>query len=104
MMYGGGGTQALDAAAIEALAKEVPSFEIERAKLAAGWSPVDALRDSGLAKSGGEAKRLIAQGGFYVNNQPWNDAGKTIGETDLVAGAAVVLRTGKKNYRLARVK
>jgi tyrosyl-tRNA synthetase len=106
LMYGprsGGGAEALDAASLEALAKEVPSFTVERAKIAAGWSPVDALRESGLVKSGGEAKRLIAQGGFYVNNQPWSDAAKALGEAELVAGKAILLRTGKKNYRIARV-
>ncbi len=104
VMYGGDGTQTLDAAGIEALSKEVPSFEVDRAKLIAGWSPIEALRDSGLVKSGGEARRLIAQGGFYVNNQPWNDPTKTLGEAQLAAGVAVVLRTGKKNYRIARVR
>lgn len=104
VMYGGDAAQTLDAAGIEALSKEVPSFEVDRAKLIAGWSPVEALRDSGLVKSGSEARRLIAQGGFYVNNQPWSDPARALGEAELVAGIAVVLRTGKKNYRIARVR
>jgi tyrosyl-tRNA synthetase len=93
-----------DAATLERLAQQVPSFEIERAALRAGLLPPEAMVAAGLVKSKSEARRLITQGGFYVNDQPWTDPAKPIGEGELLAGTAVVLRSGKKNYRLARVK
>jgi tyrosyl-tRNA synthetase len=74
-----------------------------RAKLEGGWLVVDAAVEAGLAKSKGEARRLIAQGGLYVNNVVVADANMALGAGQLVAGAAIVLRSGKKNYRLIRV-
>ncbi len=99
-MYGGG-METLDEAAIDALAAQgVQGITIERAKLEAGWAVVDAVVESGLAKSKGEARRLIAQGGLYVNNKAWGDANTTLTPDNLATKTALVLRSGKKNYRL----
>ena len=100
----GGGVEQLDAAAVEALAGQgVATITVLRAKLEGGWLVVDAAVEAGLAKSKGEARRLIAQGGLYVNNVVVTDANLALGAGQLVAGAAIVLRGGKKNYRLIRV-
>ncbi|MFU8807068.1 MAG: tyrosine--tRNA ligase, partial [Bradymonadaceae bacterium] len=48
---------------------DVPSTEIERATLAAGeLSLVDLLAETGLQPSKGAARRLVQQGGGYINN------------------------------------
>jgi len=100
----GGGVEQLDAAAVEALAGQgVATITVPRAKLEGGWLVLDAAVEAGLAKSKGEARRLIAQGGLYVNNVVVTDANMALGAGQLVAGAAIVLRGGKKNYRLIRV-
>ena len=50
---------------------DVPSQELPRERLAGDGLPlIDAFVESGLAKSKGEARRTIAQGGAYVNNRP----------------------------------
>ncbi len=103
-MYGGQMDQ-LDEAAIEALAAQgVPTITIARAKLESHWPAVDAVVESGLAKSKGEARRLIAQGGLYVNNKPWPDVAAPLTLESLATPTALVLRSGKKNYRLIRVQ
>jgi tyrosyl-tRNA synthetase len=100
----GSGVEQLDAAAIEALAAQgVPTTAIDRARLEGGWSVIDATVETGLAKSKGDARRLIAGGGLYVNNRPVGDVNLLLKPADLVANAAIVLRSGKKNYRIARV-
>jgi tyrosyl-tRNA synthetase len=100
----GGGMEKLDAAAVESLANQgVAAVTVPRAKLDAGWLVVDAAVEAGLAKSKGEARRLIAQGGLYVNNEPLADVNATFGVGQLIGGSAIVLRAGKKNYRLIRV-
>ena len=103
-MYGGGMDQ-LDEAAIDALAAQgVHSITIDRTKLENGWPVVDAVVESGLAKSKGEARRLIAQGGLYVNNKAWADVNAALTAEQLATQTALVLRSGKKNYRLVRIQ
>jgi len=102
-LYGGDAGK-LDASAIDALAAQgVASIGIPRARLDGGYSLIDACVESGLAKSKSEARRLIQQGGLYVNNAPVGDVNLTLGAGHLVAQTAVVLRSGKRNYRLIRV-
>jgi tyrosyl-tRNA synthetase len=103
-MYAQGVEQLTDAA-VEALAAQgVPATTIARARLEAGWAILDAAVETGLAKSKGEARRLVAQGGLYVNNQPWSDATASLTTANLATATAIVLRSGKKTYRLVRVQ
>jgi tyrosyl-tRNA synthetase len=88
---------------ISALAAEVPTITIDRAKLEAGWAIVDAVVETGLAKSKGEARRLIAQGGMYVNNKQVSDANTKLDASSLATSSALVLRSGKKTYRLVKI-
>jgi tyrosyl-tRNA synthetase len=99
-----GGSDKLDAASIEALAAQgVPSINIPLSRLESGLSVADACVETGLAKSKGEARRLIQQGGVYVNNVKVADQAAILRAADLVASVAIVLRGGKKNYRLIRI-
>ena len=62
----------------------------------------DALVEAGLAKSKGEARRTVGQGGAYVNNRRI-ESHETIVDRQLLASeSVVVLRSGKKKYALLR--
>jgi tyrosyl-tRNA synthetase len=99
-----GGADRLDDAAVAALAAQgVPTTTIARSKLDAGWPVLDALVETGLTRSKGDARRLIAQGGLYVNNETLADPNARLGPQHLATATAIVLRGGKKNYRLVRV-
>ncbi|HEY6059721.1 MAG TPA: tyrosine--tRNA ligase [Gemmatimonadales bacterium] len=63
---------------------------------------VDAVVAAGLAKSRGEARRQIEQGGIYVNQERAKDPNGTLGADDWLAGGHVLLRKGKKDYALLR--
>jgi tyrosyl-tRNA synthetase len=75
-----------------------------RAALAeAGLSRVPALgtvaemfRDSGLAASLGDARRTVAEGGAYLNNDRITDADQQIPADRLLHGRWLVLRRGKR--------
>ncbi len=74
--------------------------ETEIFEVAAGESRtiVDLLIGAGLAESRGAARRSIREGGVYVNNariesEEWEPAAE-----DLLHGAWLVLRRGKKNF------
>jgi tyrosyl-tRNA synthetase len=68
--------------------------------LPAGEMPaiLDLLVAAGLAKSKGEARRTVAEGGAYLNNVRVEDAELQPTASDLVAGSWLVLRRGKKKF------
>jgi tyrosyl-tRNA synthetase len=88
---------------IDALAAEVPTTSLSRAKIEAGWPILDAVVETGLAKSKGEARRLVAQGGLYLNNKQVSDVNTKLDATSLATPTAIVLRSGKKTYRLIKL-
>ena len=71
------------------------------ADLAAGLTPVDALVKAGLAKSRGEARRLVEQGGVYLNNRKAALDSK-ITPAELLFGRWLLLRKGRKETCLLR--
>jgi len=89
---------------IALLAREVPVTEIPRADLDAGIGLVDLMIRTRLAESKGAARKLIEGGGVYLNNERQIQAQKMITTDDLKWPAAILLRTGKKNYHLVRIK
>ncbi|WP_232534289.1 tyrosine--tRNA ligase [Plantactinospora sp. KBS50] len=56
------------------------------------------LRDSGLVGSLGEARRAIAEGGAYVNNERMSDADAAVPASALLHGRYLVLRRGKRTF------
>jgi tyrosyl-tRNA synthetase len=86
---------------------DAPSSTVARSALMGGeggWSLVDALVTSGLARSKGDARRAIGQGGVYVNNVRADDAERELGPADLLHDRYVVLRKGRREYHLVRVE
>ena len=78
-----------------------PSAELPRAEVV-GKTTAELAAAAGLCKSRGEARRLAESGGLYVNNQRVGFA-DTVAEAQLIDGQLVVLRSGKKTYRLVKV-
>ena len=89
-LFGDGDLTALDAATLASAIAELPN-----ATLPASSSIVDALVATGLSSSGGEARRALAQGGVYLNNEKVEDDAATLDGAGLAGGVAV-LRRGKK--------
>ena len=79
----------------------VPTVEVERGRFEEGVPAFVLFVDAGLAKTRGEARRLIAQGGGYVNGRRLDAAEEMITAGELRDGA-LMLRAGKKKY--ARIK
>ncbi len=84
---------------------DVPSCELSRDRLAGEGLPiVDALVESGLSKSKGEAKRTLTQGGAYVNNRRVDNPDLRLTTEALASETVMVLRAGKKNYALLKFR
>jgi tyrosyl-tRNA synthetase len=81
---------------------DVPGVSLERARLDAGLGLLDALVESGLVKSKGEARRAVTEGGVYVNNRRADGAESVLTREQLASESTIVLRRGKKNYALVR--
>jgi len=90
----------LDDETIAEVFSEVPSLKVSLAFLEAGPTLVEVLVSLGACKSNGQARKLVEQGGVYLNNQPVQDAAKTLSRADLASPRFLVLRTGKKSYFL----
>ena len=96
------------AAAAEETAREVfekggigddlPTLKLSASELADGISIIQVIVRSGLAKSGKEAKRLIADNGARMNDAPLTDAGLLLKAADLAQ--PVKLSAGKKRHAL----
>ncbi|MEV6520224.1 tyrosine--tRNA ligase [Micromonospora chalcea] len=56
------------------------------------------LKESGLVPSMKEARRVIAEGGAYVNNTRVSEVDVTVSEADLLHGRYLVLRRGKRSF------
>jgi len=100
----GGAIEDLTDDLLEDIFAEVPRGSVTRDALSAGLALVDALIAVGAATSKGEARRLIAQGGAYVNNQRVEDADRTLTTAHLASPGFIVLRSGRKRYFLLRVE
>jgi tyrosyl-tRNA synthetase len=75
----------------------VPTVDLELAKLEEGVAAFVLFSDAGLVKSRGEARRLIQQGGAYVNSRRIDQFDEKIGTDDIEDGF-ILLRAGKKKY------
>lgn len=98
----GGDLSALDGATLRDVFSEVPSAEIASSVLDRDMPLLDALVDAGVFASKGEARRLVRNGGLYVNNQRVDGEDQKLTGACLLAGDVAVVRTGKKNYFLLK--
>ncbi|MDF1669013.1 MAG: tyrosine--tRNA ligase [Roseovarius sp.] len=99
------------AAAAEATSREVfekggvgddlPTLEVSAADIADGISIVQLIVKSGLAKSGKDAKRLIAENGARLDDEPLTHAGLMIDAAAL--SSPIKLSAGKKRHALIKL-
>ena len=107
LLFGGGDARDISAAALDALAREIPYVEV--APRAPEHDPsaapvIDALEIAvltNLVKSKGEARRLLQQGGLSANGAKL--AAPAIERASLLRGEYVLLKKGGRSYALARI-
>ncbi|MGZ8562159.1 MAG: tyrosine--tRNA ligase [Candidatus Limnocylindria bacterium] len=92
-LFGRGELGALDAATLAAAVAELPRAEV--------GSPLPAISDllvaSGLAESRSAARRIVADGGAYLNNRRVAEPDLVPAASDLLHGRWLILRRGKRN-------
>ena len=80
----------------------VPSTEMPLSSFKEGISAYKLFQIVGLAQSGGEARRLIDQGGGYVNGVRLESFDQIITSKD-ISEMALLLRAGKKRFHKIRI-
>jgi len=101
----GGSTDLVKEDAFGEIVNEVPTKEIEKAKLdGPGFPLVELLVHSGLCPSKGQARKDIEGGGVNVNNIREASAARAVTTNDLLFGKHILLRKGKKNYVVVTAK
>jgi tyrosyl-tRNA synthetase len=98
-IFGRGELSGLDAATLAGVADSAPSADV-----ASGTSLVDALVAVGLVESRSEARRAIADGGAYLNNESVTDPDFALTAASAIAGGWAVVRRGKKTVGLVRIR
>ena len=92
----------LDAPMLESLAKDMPNHTLSKEDVV-NARLVDLISKVGLQASKSEARRLIRNGGVYVNNQQVNDENYVVESQHLIEGRLLLLAVGKKNKMLIRI-
>ncbi|GAA6202208.1 tyrosine--tRNA ligase [Aquicoccus sp. SU-CL01552] len=107
LCHGAGAAAAAEATAREVFEKggvgdDLPTLALTPADLAdGGISIVQVIVRAGLAKSGKEAKRLIAENGARLDDAPLTDAGLMLDAAAL--SAPIKLSAGKKRHALVQL-
>ena len=79
--------------------EDMVTYEISKADLESGIQLADVLASSGMVKSKGEGKRMIAQKGITLNDQTVEDQFYVLSGNDFDDKGEAVCRKGKKMYR-----
>jgi tyrosyl-tRNA synthetase len=90
-LFGRGSLQALHPGTLGAALAEAGLVQVSALATVA-----ELLRDSGLASSLGDARRTVAEGGAYLNNERLTEADAVVPASALLHGRWLVLRRGKR--------
>jgi len=75
----------------------LPTTHVSAAELAGGIPLANLLAEVELTRSRGEARRVIQQGGAYINDERVSDMDYMVSEADLTEDG-ILLRVGKKRF------
>jgi tyrosyl-tRNA synthetase len=98
-LFGRGDLRSLDEQTLTAALTETPHAELEGAP-----TLVDMLTTSSLCASRSEARRVVSEGGAWVNNERWEDPERVPIDNDLLAGRWIVLRRGRRTVGGVRLR
>jgi len=82
---------------------EIPAYSMTSDDLGKGIEAYILFRETGLCKTRGEARRLISQGGAYVNGKRVPSFETIVGADD-IRNNVILLRAGKKSYLKVRIQ
>lgn len=96
--------QSLSEAQLLQVMEGVPTVEIEKAQLEAGYDLVSFLAETQIFPSKGEARKMWQAGGVGLNKEKIPTEKTTLTPADLLQDKYLLVQKGKKNYYLVVVK
>lgn len=100
----GGSVAGLTAEQIEDVLGRTPRAQITRSLLEGEGTPFDRFAVlAGLCASNAEARRLVDQGGAYLNDLRIDDPRFPVRVSHLIEGRVIILRRGARTYRLVNL-
>jgi tyrosyl-tRNA synthetase len=81
----------------------IPRYSISREDLTAGILICSACAKAGLTPSLSEARRLIKQGGIYINDRQVKSVDEKLMAADFSGGNELRIRKGKKKYLIIEI-
>lgn len=100
----GGALGSLSVSDLKDIFEDVPSTSLSREAFeGAGLGVLNLCTETGITASNGEARRLIRQGGLFINSDQIDDENAVIMPSNLIENQLLILRKGKKNYHLVQV-
>jgi tyrosyl-tRNA synthetase len=97
-----GSATKLDVELLEQLSKDIQTYELPLEQVL-NKKLIDLLVELNLQQSKGDARRLIRNGGVYINNEKIIDENCSISSDHLIEQRLILLATGKKNKILIRI-
>jgi len=91
-----GASSELEGESLRLIAKDLPTFTTEKERLL-GYKLIDVIVDLNIKGSKGEVRRLIQNGGVYINNQKVEDVNFTLQDSHFIDDELILLALGKKN-------
>jgi len=83
--------------------KSVPQSFVSEVRIREGLPAFKMFQNAGLAASGGAARRLIEQGGAYINGERLISSDRLVTLSDVV-DSEILLRAGKKKFHKIKIK
>ena len=84
------------------IAEDLPTLDVPKARFDEGVPLFELLRETGLAASNGEARRLIKGGGARVNDRKVEDEFTKLSLADMGSEGVIKVSAGKKRHTLVR--
>ena len=104
VLFGQIPAQELPAAELLDVFADVPSTEMPAGRFEGeGITVVDLLAEAGVAGSKGEARRLIAGGGVYLNGDRIEAPDRSVMTEDAIEGRVLLLRKGKRKNHVVKI-
>ena len=81
----------------------LPTVQVARSVIANGIDILSLLADSGVFPSKGEARKMLQNGGLFINKNKIENQSMVIDEASLLHQKYLLVQKGKKNYYLLTV-
>ena len=106
LLFGGTDPTSLSRDALVALQLEIPVFTLEAKDELSTYDVIEAacIGTDALFQSKGDMRRMLQQGGVYLNGRRLSAEREPLASGDLLGGEFILLRKGARSYALVKAK